>query len=61
MPNTVRLVLACAFLLAASAAGTPARHRPPAAAEDKSKPSYDLKAQAALDLADLQKKFTSLA
>jgi uncharacterized damage-inducible protein DinB len=34
---------------------------PAAQAADKTAPSYDLKAQAALDLADLQKKFTSLA
>lgn len=32
-----------------------------AQAADKTAPSYDLKGQAALDLADLQKKFTSLA
>jgi uncharacterized damage-inducible protein DinB len=32
-----------------------------AQAVDKTAPSYDLKAQAALDLADLQKKYTSLA
>jgi len=30
-------------------------------AGDKTAPSYDLKAQAAIDLADLQKKYTSLA
>jgi uncharacterized damage-inducible protein DinB len=34
---------------------------PAAQAADKTAPSYDLKAQAALDLADLQKKFTGLA
>lgn len=34
---------------------------PAAQAADKTAPSYDLKGQAALDLADLQKKFTSLA
>jgi len=35
---------------------------PPAAqAEDKTAPSYDLKAQAALDLQQLQQRFTSLA
>lgn len=33
----------------------------PAQTADKTAPSYDLKGQAALDLADLQKKFTSLA
>jgi uncharacterized damage-inducible protein DinB len=41
-------------------AATPAR-QPAAQAADKTAPSYDLKAQAALDLADMQKKFTSLA
>ena len=34
---------------------------PAAQAVDKTAPSYDLKAQAAIDLADLQKKYTSLA
>lgn len=34
---------------------------PAAQSADKTAPSYDLKGQAALDLADLQKKFTSLA
>jgi uncharacterized damage-inducible protein DinB len=40
-------------------AATPGQ--PSAQAADKTAPSYDLKGQAALDLADLQKKFTSLA
>jgi len=63
MRNSFRLLVVCAFLLAALAVSTPARRPSIAtpAAEDKTKPSYDLKAQAALDLVDLQKKFTSLA
>jgi uncharacterized damage-inducible protein DinB len=61
MRNSVRLVLVGASLLSALAGSAPARHPSAPPAEDKSKPSYDLKAQAALDLADLQKKFTSLA
>jgi uncharacterized damage-inducible protein DinB len=34
---------------------------PPASAEDKTAPSYDMKAQAVLDLQQMQQKFTSLA
>jgi uncharacterized damage-inducible protein DinB len=51
----------------AALAGHPARQAtttavaPPTQAADKTAPSYDLKGQAALDLGDLQKKFTSLA
>jgi len=58
MRSSVRTLFVWAFLLAAMPGGAAARH---SSGEDKSKPSYDLKAQAALDLADLQKKFTSLA
>jgi uncharacterized damage-inducible protein DinB len=48
----------------AAAPGRASASNPSAAAgqaADKTAPSYDLKGQAALDLADLQKKFTSLA
>jgi uncharacterized damage-inducible protein DinB len=63
MRNCVQLLFVHAFLLTGLSGSTFARHSatqvPPS--EDKTKPSYDLKAQAALDLQDLQKKFTSLA
>jgi uncharacterized damage-inducible protein DinB len=56
------------FLLAGSSSGAwaanSARQSGTAAslpAADKTAPSYDLKAQAALDLSDMQKKYTSLA
>jgi len=54
--------LVCAFLLAGLASGASARQSPsPVAAPDKTPPSYDMKAQALLDLEDLQQKYTSLA
>ncbi len=55
------------FLLAGSSSGASAPQAatnapaPAAQAADKTAPSYDLKAQAALDLGDMQKKYTSLA
>jgi uncharacterized damage-inducible protein DinB len=64
------IVLAIGFCLLASfgsrtlaaGAGQAAQSSAPAAqSTDKTPPSYDMKAQAAFDLADLQKKFTSLA
>ena len=60
-------VLAIGFCLLAGfasrtlAAGTGQAAAPAAPSTDKTPPSYDMKAQAAFDLADLQKKFTSLA
>jgi uncharacterized damage-inducible protein DinB len=61
----------CIFLVSGSANQTMAAKSarqagasataPAAQTADKTAPSYDLKAQAALDLSDLQKKFTSLA
>jgi uncharacterized damage-inducible protein DinB len=53
----------CAVLLAAFASSLPAKQAaaPAARAEDKTAPSYDMKAQAALDLQQLQQKYTSLA
>jgi uncharacterized damage-inducible protein DinB len=59
------LALALSFAFAAKAAATPAP-RPaaravPSSQADHTPPSYDLKPQALLDLADLQKKFVSLA
>src|SRR5580692_45193 len=50
----------CIFLASGGARQMMAAE-PAAQAADKTAPSYDLKGQAALDLADLQKKFTSLA
>jgi uncharacterized damage-inducible protein DinB len=53
----------CAVFLAALASSLPAKQAaaPAAKAEDKTAPSYDMKAQAALDLQQLQQKYTSLA
>jgi len=50
-------------LICASASAAPAQQSaaPPAAAEDKTPPSYDMKAQSILDLQQMQQKFTSLA
>jgi uncharacterized damage-inducible protein DinB len=66
MMRSLGLVVACGLLvgLVANPAGATAQ---PAAASgqgqstDKTAPSYDMKAQALLDLGDMQKKFTSLA
>lgn len=52
------------FLLALIPAFAGAHEKPaqsPAAAEDKTPPSYDMKAQALFDMQDLHKKFVSLA
>jgi uncharacterized damage-inducible protein DinB len=51
------------FFAGRSAAGKSAQQAAPPSAQtaDKTAPSYDLKAQAAFDLEDLQKKYTSLA
>ena len=55
--------LVLAALLTGFAASLPAQQAAAnaAKAEDKTAPSYDMKAQAALDLQQLQQKFTSLA
>lgn len=60
------LAFALSFALAAKAGTTAtaraaARTAPSSQGADKTPPSYDLKPQALLDLADLQKKFVSLA
>jgi hypothetical protein len=39
----------------------PQSSTPPAASQDKTPPSYDMKAQAILDLQQMQQKFTGLA
>ncbi len=64
MKSLVLSVLACALLAAGgvSQAGTPAVQSPQSAqSEDKTAPSYDMKAQAALDLDGVNKKVISLA
>lgn len=52
-----------ALLCAASVSAAPAQQSatPPAASQDKTPPSYDMKAQSILDLQQMQQKFTSLA
>ena len=62
MKRLVRL-LVCACLLTGLAAAALAQESstPPAQSADKSAPSYDLKAQAVLDLQQLQQKYTALA
>lgn len=61
--KTIPRVFICAALLAAFSSNLPARQAaaPAAKAEDKTAPSYDMKAQAALDLEQLRQKYTSLA
>jgi uncharacterized damage-inducible protein DinB len=56
-------VLFCACVLAGSLGSAFARQGtpPPSPAQDKTPPSYDMKAQAILDLQQLQQKFTTLA
>src|SRR6201998_3093654 len=62
MKRLVRL-LVCAYLLAGLAGAAFAQESapPPAQSADKPLPSYDLKAQAVLDLQHLQQKYTALA
>src|SRR5258708_3941617 len=62
MKRLVQLFV-CAYLLAglAGAAFAQESSTPPAQSADKSAPSYDLKAQAVLDLQQLQQKYTTLA
>jgi uncharacterized damage-inducible protein DinB len=59
------LAVACAAVyVPASSAAQPAQApaaAPASQAADKTQPSYDMKAQAAFDLQDLQKKFVDLA
>src|SRR5260370_35298393 len=55
------LVCACLVTGLASAALAQETAPPPVQSADKTPPSYDLKAQAALDLQQLQEKFTKLA
>jgi len=51
-----------ALLCAAStSASSGEQSTPPAASQDQTPPSYDMKAQAILDLQQMQQKFTSLA
>jgi uncharacterized damage-inducible protein DinB len=63
MRNSARLFLVSVFFLTglAGSASAGGRSKQTPSPEDKTKPSYDLKAQAALDLEDLHKKFASLA
>src|SRR6476620_7353178 len=55
--------LFCTLCCAAStlASPRPQSSTPPAASQDKTPPSYDMKAQAILDLQQMQQKFTGLA
>jgi hypothetical protein len=55
--------LFCALFCAASTSASPGQQSstPLAAPQDKTPPSYDMKAQAILDLQQMQQKFTSLA
>ena len=55
------LVCVCLVSGLASAAVAQETAQPPVQSADKTPPSYDLKAQAALDLQQLQEKFTKLA
>ena len=63
--NKTILVLALGFLTALSAGATdkpPAQMQPqPSASDDKTPPSYDMKAQSIIDLQQMQKKYTELA
>jgi uncharacterized damage-inducible protein DinB len=66
MKRSFGFVLALGLVLGLVAnTANAARHRPVARSQaqsaDKTAPSYDMKAQALLDLQDMQKKFTSLA
>jgi hypothetical protein len=66
MKRSLGLVLALGLYLGLVANPANATKRPPVASSqaqstDKTAPSYDMKAQALLDLQDMQKKFTSLA
>src|SRR5690348_7306084 len=56
-------LLFCALLCLASTSASPGQQSSssPAASQDKTPPSYDMKAQAILDLQQMQQKFTTLA
>jgi uncharacterized damage-inducible protein DinB len=63
MKNSARVLILALVLSgwttgALGAAQSSAQSEPP---KDTTKPSYDMKAQAALDLQDMQKKFTAMA
>jgi uncharacterized damage-inducible protein DinB len=64
MKKAMLSILALLLLTALGSKATPSkdvRTSPQAAAADKTAPSYDMKAQAILDLQQLQKKYTDLA
>ena len=58
--SLVRLIV-CAFCLVVPTGQVQARQAAAPPAEDKTPPSYDMKAQAVLDLQQMQDKFTKLA
>jgi hypothetical protein len=60
MQKLVRFVV-CIILVGGQGMHLFARQSAPPAAEDKTPPSYDMKAQAVLDLQQMQDKFTKLA
>ena len=60
MKSFLRFVF-CMCLVAAPGGQLFARQSAPPSAEDKTPPSYDMKAQAVLDLQQMQDKFTKLA
>ena len=60
MKNLLRLVV-CLCLVGGISGQLAARQSAPPPAEDKTPPSYDMKAQAVLDLQQMQDKFTKLA
>ena len=65
MKRTLMVVLVLGWLAGLSADATersrPARQAQASAPDDKTSPSYDMKAQALVDLQQLQKKYTDLA
>ena len=60
MKSVLRFVV-CMCLVGAIGGQLGARQSAAAPAEDKTPPSYDMKAQAVLDLQQMQDKFTKLA
>ena len=61
MKKSFGFISSLGLLILIAAQIVTAAQQAPAPSADKTAPSYDLKAQAILDLQDLQKKFTSLA
>lgn len=61
MKKSFGFISSLGLLILIAAQIVTAAQQAPATSADKTAPSYDLKAQAILDLQDLQKKFTSLA